>query len=155
MEILCCLRPVNLVENKCIGVVFSRRDVKRFHARLRPHQRQVLACGLDKLRPALWLNFCFDQHDHHFVRHIGLLLSIFIGRRFTACSSQQAHDYLQLISKSTSSDALLSRTTTRSCRRGIRIPSSPAGCCTECSRWLSGPITLPSTNVQSWRDGVP
>src|SRR5215472_4396629 len=69
MEILCRLRPVNLVENKCIGIVFSRGDVKRFHTRLRPHQRQVLACGLDKLRAVLRLNFCFDQHDHFFVRH--------------------------------------------------------------------------------------
>jgi hypothetical protein len=39
-----------------------------------------LADGLDKLRAALWLNFCFDQHDHLFVRHIELLLSIPLGR---------------------------------------------------------------------------
>jgi hypothetical protein len=35
-----------------------------------------LACCLNELRPALWLNFCLDKHDHLFVSHIGLLLSI-------------------------------------------------------------------------------
>jgi hypothetical protein len=83
----------------------SCRHEKRFHARLRPHQRQVLAYGVDKLRSTLWLKFCFDQHDHLFVRHIGLLLSIFIGRRVHsllrpqhvcrphACGHQHRHDH--------------------------------------------------------------
>ena len=53
MKILCGLRPVDLVKNKRIGLVLLNGQVKRLHARFGPHQRQVLAGGLDKLRPAL------------------------------------------------------------------------------------------------------
>src|SRR6266478_789713 len=125
MEIQRCLRPVDLVENKCIGIVFSRREVKRLHAGLRPHQGQILACGLDKLRAALWLNSCFDQHDHRFVRHIGLLLSIFIGRRFTACSARSdkcsAHALATISTTTVTTRVVFSRW------GGIRIPVKPCG----------------------------
>jgi hypothetical protein len=57
MEILCGLGLVDLVENERIGVVLSRGQVKGFHARLCPYQRQVLSGGLDKLGAALRLNF--------------------------------------------------------------------------------------------------
>jgi H+-transporting ATPase len=78
MEILCGLRPVDLVEDECIRVVLSGGQVKGFHARLPPYQWQVLAGGLDKLGAAPRLNSCFDQHDDFFVRHFGRLLSALI-----------------------------------------------------------------------------
>jgi hypothetical protein len=75
MKILGGLRLVDLVKNKGVGVVLSHGQVKRLHARFGPHQGQVLAGGLDKLRPALRLNLCFNQHDYFFSRHLRLLYS--------------------------------------------------------------------------------
>src|SRR6201987_3528316 len=82
MGILCSLRLVDLVKNIRIWIVFSHGDVKGFHTRLRPNQRQVLAECLNEFRLTLWLNLCFDKHDCLFIPHIRLLLSIVIA----ACS---------------------------------------------------------------------
>src|SRR5215813_11096133 len=79
MEILCRLRFVDLIENKRIGIVLSQGQVKRLHAWFSPHERQVLAGGLDKLPMTLRLNLRFNQHDYFLVRHLRLLLSILTG----------------------------------------------------------------------------
>ena len=52
MEVLCGLRPVDLVKDKRIRIVLSNRQVKRLNTRFCPHQRQIFADGLDKLRTA-------------------------------------------------------------------------------------------------------
>jgi len=43
VEILCSFCLVDLEKNKSIWIVVSRGDVKGFHARLCPNQRQVFA----------------------------------------------------------------------------------------------------------------
>jgi hypothetical protein len=65
-----------------IGIVLSHGQVERLHAWFGPHERQVLKGGLDKLRTALRLNLCFNQHDYFSVYHLRLLLPIsFAGLR--------------------------------------------------------------------------
>ena len=63
MELLRRLCPINLVKNKYIEIVLPCSQVKRFDARLRSHQRQVLPGSLDNLGSTLRLNLRFDQHD--------------------------------------------------------------------------------------------
>jgi hypothetical protein len=77
MEILCCLRPVNLVKNERIGIVFSCRDVKRLDARLRP-----LSGREEAVRHATWFvgaveNFrFFDLAVHAFADPEGAVAEV-------------------------------------------------------------------------------
>jgi hypothetical protein len=45
VEILCGFRLVDFVKNKRIRIVLPRGDVKSFHPRLRPNQRQIFSAN--------------------------------------------------------------------------------------------------------------